>query len=309
MHAIYGAYGLTIHSAIALPELPPAAGGAADVVIRFGSVAPPAQTGPAVFDLGPDQAHCYWDPIGSVLVRGGCEVIVDPKPGVDEGLLRLILIGTVMGLVLRQRGTLALHGSAVRLDDGAVIFIGPKKYGKSTTAAAFLRHGHELITDDIAAIRMAGDGRALLLPGARQLKLWSDALAGTVGDSEPRERLAVGLNKWGVRLAEPQTNGALPVRMLCLLDWGPEASLEPLGHQEALLALVANTYLASLGKRPLRGADGGRNFEQCAALQRGTAIVRLRRPPSFERLAEVVEAVRAGVAARGPTGSLVEDLV
>ena len=47
------------------------------------------------------------------------------------------LVGPVLGLLLRLRGVVCLHGSAVAIGDRGIIFVGAEGAGKSTTAAAF----------------------------------------------------------------------------------------------------------------------------------------------------------------------------
>jgi len=56
------------------------------------------------------------------------------------------LLGPIFSIVLRLRGTISLHASAVRIGDVAVAFIGPQGAGKSTTAAFFATAGHSVLT-------------------------------------------------------------------------------------------------------------------------------------------------------------------
>lgn len=304
MHT-YSAYGLTICSELKLPELPAAPPTPPDVFVRLGPVAPPpgGAQGPASFRFEPDAAYLSWGAVGSFLVRGGREIVIDPRPGADAGLLRLPLVGTVLGVLLHQRGRFCLHASAVADAHAAILFVGPKGSGKSTTAAAFVRAGYTLATDDIAALEPDGRGGALLLPGARQLKLWPDALATTFGAAAGHAPLAAGLAKYGVAVAAGPQQGPLPIRRLYLLDWGPEAAVEPLPQQEQLLTLLGNSYMAPFGRRLLDGAAGRQHFAQGAALQRAVPVRRLRRPPELARLPEVVAAAGAEAFGR-PLGSI-----
>jgi hypothetical protein len=114
--------------------------------------------------------------IGTFLVRDGREILVDPDPDAGDALLQLALLGPVLAALLQQRGDLVLHASAVEIDGAAVGFLGGRGAGKSTMAAALLRRGYPLLTDDILAVSLE-DGSPRVLPGFPQLKLWPDAVA------------------------------------------------------------------------------------------------------------------------------------
>src|SRR6202012_2899502 len=96
------------------------------------------------------------------LIRDGREITVDVLPESDPTMVRVVLLGRVIAVVLRQRGWLPLHASGVVIDDECVLFLGATGAGKSTTAAAFYRAGHLVATDDVGAVRIAGGGRCVL---------------------------------------------------------------------------------------------------------------------------------------------------
>lgn len=64
--------------------------------------------------------------------------------------------GSIIGFVLRLRGHLCLHASAVAVDGAAMLFIGPKGAGKSSFAASMIyENGASLVADDMAVIDFA----------------------------------------------------------------------------------------------------------------------------------------------------------
>jgi len=83
-----------------------------------------------------------------------------------------------MSLVLRQRGWLPLHASAIELEGRALLFMGKSGAGKSTLAAAFETGGHPLLADDVVGIRN-NRGRNMALPGFRRVRLDPAAAAAT----------------------------------------------------------------------------------------------------------------------------------
>src|SRR5260370_13570117 len=134
--ASHYAYGLRIRSALTLPDLPPS-DGPPDIEVRLGKL-PRVPPGTAVPWVRADDGEetLSWGGVGGFLVRAGREVVVDPDPGADGWALRLFLVGPVLAVLLRERGYLVLHGSAVERSGLTIAFLGPAGWGKSTLAAA-----------------------------------------------------------------------------------------------------------------------------------------------------------------------------
>ena len=152
----YRAYDLTIRSCLLLPELTETAPvEQPDIEIRFGVVdwaLPIPAPEWKYFDRREDDFYCYWKVVGKFLVRQGKEIVIDAVPGVLEGTIRLPLLGAVLAIALHQRHFFSLHASAVVINHQAALFLGASGQGKSTTAATLFGRGHQLITDDVAAI-------------------------------------------------------------------------------------------------------------------------------------------------------------
>ncbi len=106
-----------------------------------------------------------------------------------------LLAGSVLPLVLRLRGTLCLHGSAVAIGNHAVVLVGNKGAGKSTLAATLAAAGHPVLADDVVALTSGNDGymahsgypRLRLSPTTlRALKTPADGLAQVLPRVEKR---------------------------------------------------------------------------------------------------------------------------
>ncbi|MET0394538.1 MAG: hypothetical protein ABW019_15440 [Chitinophagaceae bacterium] len=93
-----------------------------------------------------------------------------------ESNLDSYFVGTVLGCLLRLRGVVCLHASAVNIGGQAVIFLGRKKSGKSTTAAAFAKLGYKVLSDDISALHIKND-RFYIQPGYPKVRLRPKSLA------------------------------------------------------------------------------------------------------------------------------------
>lgn len=80
------------------------------------------------------------------------------------------LIGIGMGLLLHRRGVLCLHGSALSISGRTIALLGESGAGKSTAAAALVRVGAVLISDDVVALRQE-DGKFVVEGGSTSLRL------------------------------------------------------------------------------------------------------------------------------------------
>ena len=297
----YDAFGLRLRSAFALPELPPAPDDErpADVVVYPGDAGAPVEgCGPRLFRVEGREAYLWWEHVGGFRVVDGREIVVGPDAA-DSPQLRLALLGVCAGVLLHQRGLLTLHASAVERDGDAVAFLGWKGAGKSTTAAALVRSGARLITDDVLVVVPGGEG-PVAFPSFPQLKLRRDAADALGHASAPL--LGTGGSKSSWTRGLPFQVGPLPLRALYLLASGDEVGVTRVDPSEAFLALLSQTY----APRFVGGA--GRDallFRQVVALTRSVPVYRLRRPYDLGAVDEAVDAVRRHVP-RPRTGALVD---
>jgi hypothetical protein len=161
------------------------------------------------------------------------------------------LTGPVLGFILRQRGHLALHASAVQIGSGALAIVGPHGAGKSTTAAALVTRRLPLITDDVLHVRRTSCGW-VAEPYAPGLRLWPDAVSMVLGEGASLPRLTPTwdkrvLNVDGINLTaatEPVT-----VRAILFID-GDQASdassFVALGAAETVVRLAAHSSASHL---------------------------------------------------------------
>jgi hypothetical protein len=304
---IYRAYQLGIHSSLPLPELVPASQAPADITIRLSQVDMSAAGLPregTQAHVGAEVSTFFWDQIGAYEARNGREIIVDPLPDVEERLVRLPLLGTVLAVLLQQRRLWVLHASAVAIHGRAVLLMGPKGQGKSTITAALFRRGHWLVADDVVALVPTPGGAFMALPGFPQCKLWPDAAHAIGIDPEDLRLLASGFEKRAHPIRERFAGEAAPVACVCAIAEGQAMTLRVLPPQQALSKLIAYTYVARFGDMLLRGAAAAAHLKQCAALIRNTPVCQFERPrdlalldhgaellESFVGSAEVVEII------------------
>ena len=98
----------------------------------------------------------------------------------------VFLRGPILGFVLRLRGQIPLHASAVDLEGRALLLMGAPGAGKSTTAACFARMGYPLLSDDIVPLLEQG-GIFLAQSGYPYVCLWPQSVEALFGTpSRPR---------------------------------------------------------------------------------------------------------------------------
>lgn len=292
----YNAYGLGIQSALLLPELVTRADTQVDVVIQLGKVDWPLAESTRTefcFHITTTEAYFYWNQIGTFLVQDGKKIIVDPLPSVEDRLIRLPLLGTVLAVLLHQRGYLVLHASAVAINDGVVAFLGNKGQGKSTMAATLYARGHSFVSDDVVAIDISGTREPIVFPGFPQFKLWSEAVTPSLGDDpETLPQLASNYKKLARRAFDGFLYTSLPLKQICMLSEGSVPALKPLQPQEAIIQLIANSYVARFGNQLLKGVGASTHLRQCTSIIKSVPIYCLERPlslPVLQQVAQVVE--------------------
>lgn len=211
-----------------------------------------------------------------VVDRSATEIWASWPPPLTVEDTATYLLGPVLGFLLRLRGVTSLHASAVRLGDGAVVFVGAPGAGKSTLAAAFAQRGCSVLTDDVAPLSQQ-DGRFLVQPGYPRVRLWPQSPDGPLSFTGSLPKLTPN---WDKRYLDLSRDGlfqqtAVPVSAIYLLqersgDFSAPlvASCSPVA---AMIQLLANVYAKELLDDDLREKE-------------------------FTRLAQLVETVPVRVA-------------
>lgn len=212
------------------------------------------------------------------------EFLIDPEslrvsvlPEGDGELLEHRIASAAICTLLAMRGDVVLHASAIAGDNGAVIFCGPTKRGKSTLVRTLGDLGHPVLGEDGIAIEPGAEPVAF--PGARGVRIRSDARPGTV-DTAPDP---------GPREPEPR-----PVTAIVLLgERGEEMEVGRLEPATALALLTPN--LIHSGSR----AAIGQAFAALARLLHSAPVFQASFPDDLGRLPESAEKLLDTVGARG----------
>lgn len=277
----YRAYNLSIHCEFPLPELLPWEG-SADVVVRFGKLDNLDRR-----SNGGDYFLGSIEGLGQLLVREGCEIVLDPEPGVEESVLRPVILGPLFCMLLRQRGFLVLHASSVAIDGVAVAFMTHSGGGKSTMADAFHSQGYSLLTDDVMAIDLSGE-EPMVIPSFPQVKLLPDAAMAIGHDIDSLPLLHPDSPKFAHQLSEGFLQTPLPLKRLFVLEMDTKLEITPLSPQESFVELVRNSRVVSLLNAPEFSSD---HLHQCTKLYQQVPICALKRQRDLAALPDVVKLV------------------
>ncbi|MGE0705568.1 MAG: hypothetical protein AB7F99_04215 [Vicinamibacterales bacterium] len=247
---------------------------------------------------------------GSEITGGVIEFVLNP-PGsriwafrhstrdrdpISTSAVASLLAGSVLPLLLRLRGTLCLHGSAVAIGDHAVVLVGGKGAGKSTLAAALAATGHPVLADDVVAITR-GTGGYLAHPGYPRLRLSPTTLSALKTSAEGLPHVLPRVEK---RYVELQSGSARswrfqpgPLKLGAIVQIARHAKPFPLIVEIMSPADRMSTLLSHVSVKgiPLDPAQQRREFVAFGQLTSTVPVRHLGCPAGLEHLDATRDAV------------------
>ncbi|MFF5396678.1 aldolase [Peribacillus butanolivorans] len=246
----YRAFGLNLFSEIPLPEVPRLgiSKDMTDVEIEYGDLSELWEKQV----LLPKQKYVVEDHMVMFQVPGiaifkiqeGKKITVSPISNSDEDHIRLYILGTCMGIILLQKKVIPLHGSAVNINGKAYAFVGDSGAGKSTLAAAFLKEGFQLLSDDILPISLSKENIPFITPTYPQQKLWQESLQVFGIEKKDYQPLFERETKFAVPVTSSFSNKPLPLSSVFELvktEHG-EVTLQKINQLERFRTLFCHTY-------------------------------------------------------------------
>jgi hypothetical protein len=259
----YFAYGLTIVTDLAFPELRAAPPGACDVRVRLATAADrPFVGGTWVFKT--QRMACARTPAGYLirfqdladfaLSTNGRDIVCGQTlESGDEVMLRHLVLDQILPLTFKLRGIEALHATAILTSSGVCAFLGPTGSGKSTVAAGFLKAGYPVMSDDCLPVFFRGD-EPCAIPAYPGLRLCADAFAAFRENGDVVRPIGphTAKQRWvPARAVDSFPTDAAPLKRIYRLVPGNQApqltgvgaaKLERLTARETLMELVDETF-------------------------------------------------------------------
>ena len=92
----------------------------------------------------------------------------------DMQILKVYILGSVLGMVLLQRNMVAIHGGGIVINNKGCVFTGDKGAGKSTLTTALRQRGYSFVADDVCSIKQGEVNK--IYPGFGYQKLCDDTM-------------------------------------------------------------------------------------------------------------------------------------
>jgi len=292
----YTAFGLHIHSEISLPELADGEPESlVDVYIRKGDVALPEMRPTMIYRRGiraffgqDEQQALYldWAGVASFKASGGNELVVSPSAS-EANVISLFTVSEALGLLLFQKGYFLLHASSIAMGNEAWCFMGMPGAGKSSTAAAFIKAGCRLLSDDLTAITFNEAGDPVIVPAYPQLKIWGKTVSGLRYDQSELEPVSEGINKFAYQPREQFSAHAVPLKKVFFLHRARnKPAIQAMSVPEIPGEMLRNFPLPT---ELLSGDNLKKHFFQSLQCAKTAELIRKRRPEGFDNLEKWVE--------------------
>lgn len=248
--------------------------------------------------LGDGTGYIRWaDALEAVVSNDGrciaCRRLENAPPEVLHGYL----LGAVLSFALIQQGIEPLHATVVAVDGAAIALMGDCGYGKSSLAAAFLRDGHRLLTDDLLVLGTTPDG-VVAHPGAPRIKLFPRMARRMFGSRVT----GIRMNRYTPKLIVPLDAAQyyprpIPLAGIYVLSpprprsgsARPTVQRRRLSERQACMELVRNTFNMAV-------TDGPRLSRQLALAGDVVRRIPLRRL-SYPRVPSMLPAARDAILA------------
>lgn len=244
------------------------------------------------------------------LSKDGAKVVSDNPSSIPPGDIESFILGPILGGVLRLQQRICLHASVMEHEGKAFAFVGNKGAGKSTTAAALLRAGARLISDDVAVLNPNDVNDILVQPGYPGVRLLPRCLSSFGLDQHNYDRVVSGHNKRYVRLsyANKKLNTAsnqdgwqfqdkaCSLKVIYTLNSRQNnlnhTEILPLTKQAALMALTPHSYARSL----LNSAQRADEFKYMAHLSQCVKVKSISCPNELTLLPQIANDILADVS-------------
>lgn len=277
----YSLYGLTLQSNLPIPGLLPAQSEASmDVDVTFrrqhreiGFEQAPWYISQALDEnLAPiltvwrskdasEYRFLYCDKTEFRIDRAGTRVSATWPDGLSLENTTSYLVGQISAFVLRLRGSVCLHASAILVNNRAIAIVGDKGAGKSTTAASFVKQGYSVVSEDVTPL-LDRDSSFFVQPGYPRVNLWPEAVKSLNGTPDALPEIAP---PWEKRYLDLQKDGACfymhAARLGAVYILASRSSKQPaplierLSTRDALISLLTFAHGRYLLEKPMRARE------------------------------------------------------
>lgn len=297
----YTAFGKTVRSPVRLALAPGSAARSPSITIEFAPLRPTGegellhqsvdQDGEVTFSICAHRDAYVWHYpcVGRFCIdRAGRSIVCSVESGAMEDVATLAG-GPLAGFCLQLQGLNALHGNTLVHRDRAFAILGPSGAGKSTLTAALMQAGCRLLSDDLLAIRWAGE-TAMALPGPQRVKLWGDTLDHLFAGWDGLPSYVTWLEKRAVPadMLGEHCQAESPLRALYVLsptNADSPVEIRRVHGAHALASLLRNVYMNEYLRRETSVL--GRQLEAMGLIAQRLPVYAIAYPHSYDVLPDV----------------------
>lgn len=184
------------------------------------------------------------------LSENGRQLIADKPKSMLFSDMQAFVLGSTFGCLLRQHQKVCLHASVLAYNNKAFALIGHKGAGKSTTSAALLDAGAQLVSDDIAVLNFDQE-KIMVEAGYPAIRLLPNSLQHYTDQLSNFKSVVSFSNKKYVPVPSPKLNwefnsSCLPLEAIYILNTRSKtldgSKLTTLPNTESLLAITPHSY-------------------------------------------------------------------
>lgn len=177
-------------------------------------------------------------------ITGGNLIQIELYEQADMELVTVYLLGTCMGVLLLQKGMVAMHGSTIVIDQQAIIITGQCGAGKSTLSTALRLRGYPLLSDDISPIMIPDCGTIMSAPAFPKQRICHDTAVMLGIDTKHLDKACSEDFKYSLDIREMFLDH--PVELFGIIQVQPgdveEASLTELTRFEKVELIKSNIF-------------------------------------------------------------------
>ncbi|MEG1411448.1 MAG: hypothetical protein RSD36_16535 [Terrisporobacter sp.] len=228
-------------------------------------------------------------------IYNGDTVVIEPCKDAELKMVKIYVMGSVLGMVLLQKNVVAIHGGGIVIDGKGCIFTGDKGAGKSTITTAFRKKGYKFISDDVCSIDV-GEVNTIN-HGFGYQKICEDAmekLGYNVDDYVPF-RGDLNVNKYIVPAFDEFTKEDVPLEAVFELKVGDvdEVEIEEIIGAKKLKKIMKNIFRVEMihysgGAEPVY-------FKKCIDLAQNIQFYKITRPRDLFSVDQQIELIEEQV--------------
>lgn len=293
---LYNVYGLNVESEIMIPELTildPIYKDNIDVKIIFDFMNEDIKQKidkKEIAAYNSDEVWFHIDNVGTYLIRNGDTVTIDLCENPDLNILKVYILGSVLGIILLQRNTVAIHGGSIVINNKGCIFTGDKGAGKSTLTTALRQRGYDFVSDDVGAIELSDI--PMINPGFGYQKLCEDAMTKLGYDYSKYTPFRSDMNiKYIVPALDNFVKEKVPFKALFEIEQGDTQKVEvvEVTGNEKLQKIIKNVFRIEV--LIYSGGVPADYFKKCLQIAKHIKFYKITRPKNQFTINEQIEII------------------